>query len=243
MKFQINPNLDIDSLKKTFQQNKKVVISDFLTDESINYLYNFFAYELDESEWYASYMDFYSNENADGYGSVVFTKRTSENKNIIKQKLIESQQKFIEGEFSYFFDRTDIDESNSHGSIEHQYHEFISSTEVINWFSNLIDSQLSSVGEFFASRFSANHFLAPHHDHEKGKIATVLNLSKKWHPSWGGCLHFMDKNYENVVRHVQPSFNKLSIFDIPTANGIPHYVSHVVPLCKSKRISYTGWYI
>jgi len=243
MKFQINPNIDIDSLKKTFKQSKKVVVSDFLTDDSINYLYNYFATGMDESKWYASYMDFSSNETTDGYGDVKFTKRTPENKKIIRQKLIESQQKFIEGNFSYFFDRTDSDDCVSCGCVECEYRKFISSTEVINWFSNLIDFQLSSVGEFFASRFSANHFLAPHHDHEKGKIATVLNLSKNWHPSWGGCLHFMDESYENVVRHVQPSFNKLSIFDIPSANGIPHYVSHVVPLCKSKRISYTGWYV
>ena len=113
---------------------------------------------------------------------------------------------------------------------------------VIDWFSNLIEFDLHGTGEFFASRFLENHFLAPHHDHEKGKIATVLGLSKDWKPEWGGCLHFLKDDYKSLTKIVQPTFNKLSLFDIPTSNGVPHYVSHVVPGCKRGRISYTGWY-
>ena len=77
---------------------------------------------------------------------------------------------------------------------------FSSEESTLKWFSNLIDDEISSVGEFFASRFLPNHFLSPHHDHEKGKIATVLNLSKIWKPEWGGCLHFMDSDYKNVTK-------------------------------------------
>lgn len=241
MKFEINPNLDTDSLRDTFLKTKKVVVSNFLTEESANILYNFFAKDMPEEWWKASYMNF-DSESQDGYGDVVFTERTSENKSLIKQKLIESQKVFLSGNFSYFFDRTDDDHVDMCTCVECEYRKFVASDEVFKWFSYLIDSEITSTGEFFASRFLPNHFLAPHHDHEKGKIATVLNLSKNWKPEWGGCLHFMDENYENVVRHVQPSFNKLSVFDIPSANGIPHYVSHVVPMCKQGRISFTGWY-
>jgi len=242
MKFEINPNLDSDSLRDTFLKTKKVVVSNFLTEESATTLYNFFAKDMPEEWWKASYMNFESNSQEEGYGDVVFTERTPENKSLIKQKLIASQKEFLNGNFSYFFDRTDDDHVDVCTCVECEYRQFVASEEVLNWFSYLIDSEITSTGEFFASRFLPNHFLAPHHDHEKGKIATVLNLSKKWKPEWGGCLHFMDESYENVVRHVQPSFNKLSVFDIPSANGIPHYVSHVVPMCKQGRISFTGWY-
>ena len=243
MKFQINPNLDIDSLKKTFQQNKKVVISNFLTEESADILYNFFAKDMPEDWWKASYMN-HNRSASDGYDddNVSMTPRSTENYPLIKQKLIESQKAFLNGNFSYFFDRTTTDHVDGCTCIECQYREFLEKESTLKWFSNLIDDEISSVGEFFASRFLPNHFLSPHHDHEKGKIATVLNLSKNWKPEWGGCLHFMDSDYKTVTRHVQPSFNKLSLFDIPSSNGIPHYVSHVVPGCKLGRISYTGWY-
>lgn len=241
MKFEINPDLDTNSLRDTFLKTKKVVISNFLSEESANILYNFFAKDMPEEWWKASYTNF-DSDSQEGYGNVVFTERTPENKSLIKQKLIASQKAFLTGNFSYFFDRTDDDHVDNCNCVECEYRNFVASDEVFQWFSYLIDSEITSTGEFFASRFLSNHFLAPHHDHEKGKIATVLNLSKNWKPEWGGCLHFMDENYENVVRHVQPSFNKLSVFDIPSSNGIPHYVSHVVPGCPHGRISFTGWY-
>lgn len=241
MKFQINPNLDIDSLKKTFQQNKKVVIDNFLDYESAETLYNFFAHDIPEEWWKASYMDF-SSQNQDGYGDVIFTERTPHNKEKIKKNLIESQKNFLNGRFCYFFDRTEDDHDHSCMCVECEYRKFVSCESTLKFFSELIDEEVTQTGEFFASRFLSNHFLAPHHDHEKGKIATVLNLTKSWHPSWGGCLHFLKDDYQTVTKIVQPSFNKLSIFDIPSSNGIPHYVSHVVPMCKLGRISYTGWY-
>lgn len=244
MKFEINPNLDTDSLRDTFLKTKKVIVSNFLTEESANILYNFFAKDMPEEWWKASYINFTSNssQNNNGYGKVELTPRTLSNQKYIKQKLIESQTEFLNGNFSYFFDRTETDHFQECKCVECEYRHFLSNPNTIKWFSYLINCELSSVGEFFASRFLPNHFLSPHHDHEKGKIATVLNLSKNWKPEWGGCLHFMDKDYKQVVRHVQPSFNKLSIFDIPSSNGVPHFVSHVVPNCKLSRISYTGWF-
>ena len=241
MKFKINSNLDIDLLKNTFQQNKKVVIDNFLDLESAETLYSFFAHDMPEEWWKASFIDF-DNFSGDGYGNVVLKPRTNENKQIIRQKLVESQKAFLDNKFSYFFDRTTTDHVDGCNCIECEYRKFLQDESTKKWFSNLIDDEITYVGEFFASRFLPNHFLSPHHDHDKGKIATVLNLSKNWKPEWGGCLHFLDSDYKNVTRHVQPSFNKLSLFDIPSSNGIPHYVSHVVPGCKLGRISYTGWY-
>jgi len=240
MTFQINPNLDIDQLKSEFSLNKKLVIENFLTNESAEALYKFFAVDMEESWWQASFKDFV--EQSDGYGDVKLLFRTNENHEEIYKNLKVSQAKFLDGEFSYFFDRTNDNHYPSCDCIECQYRKFLKDNSTIEWFSNLIDFNLQGTGEFFASRFLENHFLSPHHDHEKGKIATVLGLSKNWKPEWGGNLHFMKDDYESLTKVVQPSFNKLSLFDIPTSNGVPHYVSHIVPGCKHGRISYTGWY-
>ena len=240
MKFKINSDLNITELKREFRENKKLVIENFLTNESAEILYNFFAIEMEESWWQASFKDF--TQTTDGYGDIKLLFRTAENQDEIYRNLKTSQSKFLDGEFSYFFDRTDETHYPSCNCVECEYRKFINEPDTISWFSNLIDFNLQGPGEFFASRFLENHFLSPHHDHEKGKIATVLGLSKNWKAEWGGCLHFMKDDYKTVTKLVQPSFNKLSLFDIPTANGVPHYVSHVTPGCKQGRISYTGWY-
>lgn len=241
MNFQINPNLDIDYLKKEFRTSSKLVIENFLTYDSVEYLYNFFTKEMPEDWWSGSFLNF-DEHNSDDYGNAQFIRRTSQNSEILRKHLLTSQKKFIDGKFSYFFDRTDDDHHDECDCCECQYRTFISNESTLKWFGEVIDYELRNVGEFFASRFLPNHFLSPHHDHEKGKIATVLGLSKNWKAEWGGNLHFMKDDYKTVTKVVQPTFNKLSLFDIPSANGVPHYVSHVVPGCKYGRISYTGWY-
>ena len=243
MKFQINPNLNLTQLKHSFRENKKLVIENFLTNESADHLYNFFTKGLPEDWWKASYLDPSIPTGDDNYDNLVLTPRSEENRPELKKNLNRAHREFINGNFSYFFDRTTTDHHDTCMCVECEYRKFVASETTIKWFSNLVDYDLSDVGEFFASRFLPNHFLSPHHDHEKGKIATVLNLSKDWRPEWGGCLHFMKEDYKTVTKIVQPSFNKLSLFDIPSSNGVPHYVSHVTPGCKFGRISFTGWYL
>ena len=236
MLFKINPKLNLKKLAKQYAKNKKIVIENFLEEESAEVLYNFLNRDMPEDWWSASYKDFTKK------GEVKFLPRSSNNIPEIELQLMISQQTFAEGIFCYFFDRTRDNHYETCQCIECQYRKFVSSEETIKWFSELIDFDLSKTGEFFASRFLANHFLSPHHDEQKGKIATVLGLSKDWKPEWGGCLHFLEEDYKTLVRSVQPGFNKLSIFDIPTANGVPHYVSHVAPNVTQGRISFTGWY-
>ena len=241
MNFEINPNLDINFLKREFKKTKKLVIENFLTKNSVEHLYKFFSHDMPEDWWSASFLDFEDN-NTNDYGTYKFIRRLPQNSETLRRHLLLSQKKFLNGDFSYFFDRTDDDHHDECNCCECEYRKFISHPTTLAWFSEIIDYELTSTGEFFASRFLQNHFLSPHHDHEKGKIATVLGLSKNWKASWGGNLHFMKDDYATITKVVQPSYNKLSLFDIPSSNGIPHYVSHVVPGCRHGRISYTGWY-
>ena len=101
---------------------------------------------------------------------------------------------------------------------------------------------VDKTNEVFASRFMPGHFLSPHHDEGKGKIGFVYSLSKFWRPEWGGALHFMRDDYKTVTRIISPVYNRLTLFDIPSRNGIPHFVSHVVPGANVKRLSVTGWF-
>ena len=140
MTFQINPNLDIDQLKSEFSLNKKLVIENFLTNESAEALYKFFAVDMEESWWQASFKDFV--EQSDGYGDVKLLFRTNENHEEIYKNLKVSQAKFLDGEFSYFFDRTNDNHYPSCDCIECQYRKFLKDNSTIEWFSNLIDFNL-----------------------------------------------------------------------------------------------------
>ena len=111
MNFQINPNLDTDQLKLDFQKNKKLTIENFLTDVSADALHRFFTADMPEEWWGGSFLNFPEGdtEETEGYGDIGTLARTPENSKALRENLLLNQKKFIEGRFSYFFDRTEGD--------------------------------------------------------------------------------------------------------------------------------------
>ena len=51
MKDLINPNLDLNKLRKSFKKNGYVVIDNYLKDDIANNLSNFFSYEMPTDWW------------------------------------------------------------------------------------------------------------------------------------------------------------------------------------------------
>ena len=91
-----------------------------------------------------------------------------------------------------------------------------------------------------ATLFAPNHYLGRHidsHVMEGWRVAYVLNLSRDdWHPDWGGYLLFLDEDGD-VVEGFKPRFNSLNLFAVPTS----HLVSYVPPFAPMGRTSITGW--
>ena len=75
---------------------------------------------------------------------------------------------------------------------------------------------------------------------EEGPVS-VISLTKKWKPEYGGILHFMNDDKTKIIESYVPEFNTFMLFEVPE-EGIPHYVSHIVPYIKEERYSITGWF-
>jgi Rps23 Pro-64 3,4-dihydroxylase Tpa1-like proline 4-hydroxylase len=92
--------------------------------------------------------------------------------------------------------------------------------------------------EILAARYTGGDFLMMHDDTKKAerRAAFVFNLSKDWHPDWGGLTHFLDRD-GSVTETYVPTYNSLTIFAVP----VLHLVSYVMPFAPRPRYSITGW--
>lgn len=90
-----------------------------------------------------------------------------------------------------------------------------------------------------ATRYRPGHFLRRHNDFHPtdGRLcAYVLNLSRDWQADWGGLLQFLDADGQ-VTGTFLPGYNQLAIFEVPQW----HVVSLVAPWANAPRLSVTGW--
>jgi hypothetical protein len=233
----INPNLKIEELREKFEKEKVLEINDFLVEEDAEMIWRFLFYEMPEDWWYRSIFI-----NREKNTSPKHIRKIPENENEIKELSILAADSFTQGLFSYVFDRTTNNHHAGCPCVECQFRKFSHSPEVLNLISIISNYKLSKSNELFASKYTSGCFLSPHHDIDRGKIGFVYNLSKKWKPEYGANLHIMDYDYFTVKKIIVPKFNNLVIFDIPSYNGVPHFVSHVAPNVDNKRISITGWF-
>tara|TARA_B100000676_G_scaffold249652_1_gene253812 strand:+ start:805 stop:1512 length:708 start_codon:yes stop_codon:yes gene_type:complete len=233
----INTSLDIKQLSEEFAQNKSVQIFDFLKEKDANNLFNWFYDDIPEDWWFTSI----HNPREKDYKGANNLQNNEKNKEIIEQKISEANEAFINGNFSYVFDRS-LPHAANCTCFECQFVEFLNSDYMLFFLKAVTGVKADHTNEVFASRFKPNQFLSPHHDEGKGKIGFVYSLSKGWRPEWGGNLHFMKEDYRTVVKTIVPKFNRLTLFDIPSRDGIPHYVSHVLANAPMNRISITGWF-
>ena len=123
---------------------------------------------------------------------------------------------------------------------EYVLRKTLSSRLFLSMISYLTDLQLNRMNQMFLSKYNSGSFLAPHSDIGNGKVAFIINLTKNWKPQYGGILHFLNKSRNKIIKSLVPSFNNLVIFFIPN-EGIPHFVSHIVPGIKKNRYAITGW--
>ena len=92
--------------------------------------------------------------------------------------------------------------------------------------------------EILAARYAGGDFLMMHDDTQKPerRVAFVFNLSKGWHPDWGGLTHFLEPDLSVADTYV-PTYNSLVLFSVP----VLHLVSYVMSFAPRPRYSVTGW--
>ena len=236
MKDIVNPNLDIESLQKTFKDKGYVVVDDFLKEDIAEELYNFFAFDM-PPEWWS--VATYPAENHDG---VEYNRNLLENEESILLARKHAETAFGQNLFSYAFHRTLSDHYEDCECLECQLRSTIDSKEIYDTISKITDLNIISSNELFAACYVPGDFLSPHQDSPNGIIGFVLQLTKDWKPQYGGLLHFLNDE-GTVVEDVEvPKFNTLTMFLLPEDKGKLHYVSHVNPGVNEIRLSFTGWF-
>lgn len=125
-----------------------------------------------------------------------------------------------------------------------QIGDFFNSELAHNLISTITGNPLSSEKALcFASRYTADDFLALHDDGSNNnssprRVAFVLNMTKDWLLHWGGNLVILNEEYDQIIEAHIPKFNSLVLFDVP----LKHAVLPVSCFCQSERFAITGWY-
>ena len=219
--------INIVEYKTIYQQKKKVQIKNILIDQVAELLYKNAKIE---KNWIL----------ATGHDSVKFEKKVIKQFEKINSLQIKKiQDKFKNDHFSYIFHRSMNNQKPSF--LEYNLRNFMSSIEFIDYLNQITSLNISKLNTLFLSKYKGGNFLSPHSDKGNGKLAFVLNLTKNWKPQYGGILHFMNKEKTEIIESYIPLFNNLMLFEVPD-EGIPHFVSHVVPYIKQERYSITGWF-
>lgn len=235
----INPELDLDKLSKEFKQTKVVRINNFFTKEYAEIFYNFLSKEMPRNWWYSSTFPKRPGitEKTDNTRLISNTETNIE----LSYKRALADEHFSIGNFSYSFKRT-IDNHNIECPCkECNVKRYLKSEEAISFINKVTNYGVVETKTLFSSLYEKDDFLSIHHDGPNGKIGFVYNLCPDWKPDWGGLLHTLTMDKNNVVNTYVPGFNTLTMFDSSTETGYPHYVSHVVNK-NVQRFSFTGWY-
>lgn len=229
----INPSLNLSIYKNLFQTQGIISVPNFLESKFADKIYHFLTKDMTDEWWY--------NSSFHGKDKVIIP-NLEENKEEIKESMKKAQEKFSDNEFSYCFYRTYKNHFPECDCLECHLRKLVSSKAFIDVINEITGLKLEKNNELFLSKYSSECFLNVHNDQGNGKIAMVINMTKHWKPQYGGNFYLLTNDRKGVRRVLTPVFNSLNIFRIPEPNGIPHYVSHVVPGIKSSRYAISGWF-
>lgn len=236
MKPKLNKKINYEKVKKDFEKNNYILIEDFLDEQYAEELFNFLTYEMPLDWWYSVSL---SNKKED----FMTTRNLPENKYRIIQEKLMAEKTFNKGEFSYHFYRTLGDHVEDCSCKECEFRKWVLKDEFLTALKNMTGMKFKKYKTLFASKYSEGCFLSPHTDESNGDIGFVLQLTKDWLPQWGGLLHFLNDDLNEVTAVKIPKFNTLTLFKLPDQKGKWHYVSHVNQGVKKSRIAITGWFV
>jgi hypothetical protein len=110
-----------------------------------------------------------------------------------------------------------------------------------NFMQRLSGRDCSGETDVSASWYLPGDHSLPHSDYvENGdgdtrQLAFVWHLTRNWHPTWGG-----DFFWCPASRYLSPTFNTLLLFTVGWESY--HFVTHVSPYARSKRLAVNGWW-
>ncbi len=231
---------------KNFEETKAVFINNFLELWLADRIHSVLAVET-PSDWWS-----YVTSEIVGRGVTerpmprevyqIFAENKTERDSMWYEAMRTLKEKKFGYSYSYQKGNYPGQPNGAHGDectcfICHQHHEgiFRPKGEFEGAMSKLIGEPVTVNGLQW-TRYRANDFLAPHTDDGNGHFAFVYNVTKDWHPIWGGNLTFF--NEDGYISDTAPVvFNSLAVWEV----GGWHGVTPVIPTIQQSRYAISGW--
>jgi Rps23 Pro-64 3,4-dihydroxylase Tpa1-like proline 4-hydroxylase len=232
-RLEINPDLDLQALGRTLQEQGRLQVTNFLTPETAEYLHRI---HMENKDWYLAYNDGseYYESSAEELQALSPAQKQQFMNNIYRRARTQFQYVF----FQYYITQA-IELNEQPGHPMHQVHEFMNSAEVLDMMRTLTGDSAVRKADSYASNYAPGHFLTAHddrHDTHDRVAAYVIGMTKTWDKNWGGHLAFFD-DAGNITDGLVPAFNTLNMFLVPQM----HAVQLVSPFAGASRSSYLGW--
>jgi SM-20-related protein len=229
----MNPTLDVSALAKSFNENGRVHIPEFLHAEDAKALYERLRYRTDWVQVLATTS-----------GAVELDRPT-------RAQLDDEQVKALNNAvyaqarsgFQYRFETVRVPDSASERAagtdIIFSFANFMSTDSVRDFLRTITGSAEIEYADAQATAYAPGDFLTGHDDAVEGKFrraAYVFGLTPVWRLEWGGLLLFHGSNGHVDCGWV-PTFNTLNLFKVPQL----HSVSEVTQAAAYRRYAITGW--
>lgn len=228
----LNPNHDWEYYQYRFQKDGWVAIPNFLNNGKADQIYNYL--NSSDMKWYYSI-----KTESDGHLDLLDI--PDNQLEIEYHKTLANKNFYHSNHLTYHFCKTLPKHMVGCNCLECNYNKFFRSSYLRTKLSKVVNKEIHTGGELFSSYYRSGDFLGKHTDKDNGQYAFVYQLSKNWDVKWGGNLHLLKDDWQEVDKLIVPKFNQMILFSVENST-YPHFVSHIIPNITEKRLSIAGWY-
>jgi Rps23 Pro-64 3,4-dihydroxylase Tpa1-like proline 4-hydroxylase len=231
--FALHPSIDPERLRATFEAQRRVQITPFLSEQSAEALR---AHLIGRDDW----------REIVNAGEKTFEMDRAGRASLSAEELARMDaliHKAARDGFQYRFETLKISDSAEQRRADRtmlaRFAEFLCSAPVLEQMGAVTGLANIAFADAQATTYRPGDFLTAHDDDVDGKnrlAAYVFGLTRSWRAEWGGLLMFHEPGGD-IERALMPRFNVLNVFAVPQL----HSVSAVAPFAGSDRLSVTGW--
>lgn len=235
--FDLNPKLDSQAYRKTFDQQQRVQIRDFLSTESAQKISDILRNETPWGlAWRAGEMP------PESIRQEQLAAVDDAKKHNIASALHESM---ASDRYAFQFHQYPMLDAylgrwNPDSKLDRLL-EYINDAPFLDLVREVTGFQSLIKADAQATLYTPGQFLALHNDShvdQNWRVAYVMNFCPgEWRPDWGGYLQFFDDEGD-IIGGFRPRFNALNLFAVPQK----HNVSYVAPYAPFARYAVTGWF-
>jgi Rps23 Pro-64 3,4-dihydroxylase Tpa1-like proline 4-hydroxylase len=229
--FAINPELDVDAIRREFERAGRVRIYNLLSEGAVE-LYEHLAARTD---WYHVITTDTGILRLDAQAKAALTPEE-------RAQIDENAHERARRAFQYRYESVKVPEAEEASGMDDALARFISFVhghEMSAFLCAVAGVERFAFTEGQVTAYGPGDFLTGHDDDVEGKdrlAAMVFGLTPYWRLEYGGLLIFHGEN-DRTFSGNTPRFNSLDLFRVPQH----HSVSLVTPAAPHRRISITGW--